>query len=211
MNSRIINLVTARHQQVQELLPWYVMDTLEADQRKMIDEHLAECDLCRRELDWQHQLRAAHDEPLPDGDVENALARLHASVPALQQISPNTSTGVSRRPWLYLALAAQLIVICGLGAMLLLDRAQPAGYHALGRPGAAQATARLVVMFDPQASEARIREALQQSHTRIIDGPTVNGAYVVAVAPKDVEQAIVTLRSKDSVKLVQRLDAGTIR
>lgn len=209
MSSHVINLINAKHQQVQELLPWYVMDTLDADEREVIDRHLVECDLCRRELDWQRQMRAAHDEPMPDYDVENALARLHARVPAIRTGTKSAADpGPRSKTWLYWALAAQLLVICGLASWILLNRTQAPDYHALSSPGAAQADARLVVMFAPQTTEAQLRESLRLSRARIVDGPTVNGAYVLAVPSANAQRALTRLKRQSFVTLVQMLDPG---
>jgi len=206
MTDQVINLLNVRHQQVLELLPWYVMDALDTDERIMIERHLGECDLCRRELDWQQQLRAAHDEPLPDCDVDGALSRLHAREPELQAAkNPSSPAARPQRRWLYRAMAAQLVVIFGLGALVMLDHTRPLSYHALAGSGEAQASARLVVMFTAQTTVTEMRETLRRSRARIVDGPTVNGAYVLAVAPSDEKRAIEKMRSSHSVKLVQSL------
>ena len=40
-----------RHEAVQELLPWYLNDTLEADERTDVERHLQSCPECRDELE----------------------------------------------------------------------------------------------------------------------------------------------------------------
>src|SRR5258708_21310213 len=47
------------HENVWLLLPWYVNGTLEAAERRLVDEHLVGCALCREELGRCRGLSAA--------------------------------------------------------------------------------------------------------------------------------------------------------
>ncbi|MGA9335240.1 MAG: hypothetical protein WBV39_13255, partial [Rudaea sp.] len=174
-----------------------------------VARHVADCPACQREIQWQQQLRAAHDEAVPEYDVDAAFAsmqrRLRASAAPAAQAPARKGP---RQPWVAWAIAAQFIVIVGLAAALALGDRPGATYHALGSPGAAQAAGRLVVVFAPQTTEQEMRRILQHSGTRIVDGPTATGAYVVAVSPAGVEHALDTLRAERSVHLVQALDAA---
>jgi anti-sigma factor RsiW len=48
--AEIIRLRGSPHEQAQQLLPWYVNGTLEADEAALVEAHLAECAECRADL-----------------------------------------------------------------------------------------------------------------------------------------------------------------
>jgi hypothetical protein len=211
MNTPVVNLGSSTHHAVQDLLPWFVMGTLDDEDRSLVDEHMRTCLICQREVQWHERLRAAHDEPVPAFDAERAFAALRARMNASSPVAARSSPSRERSwdwPWMKWALAAQFVLIIGLGITLALSRSEPTTYHALGQPGGAQAGARLVVVFAPQASEEEMRRILQQSGTRIVDGPTATDAYILAVAPENAEHALQALRAERSVHLVQALGAG---
>jgi hypothetical protein len=219
MSARIVNLGSPAHQNAQDLLAWFVMGTLDDVERAMVDEHVRGCAVCQRDVAWHQQLREANNEPAPVRDVDRAFAALRARLPAPSVASARSGRMASDRnwlnwvrPWSGWALALQTLVILGLASVLWFGSArfgssEPAQFHALGRAGAALTTARLVVVFAPQASAAEMRRVLLASRTRIVDGPTAADAYILAVAPDHAEQAMQQLRAEHSVLLIQSLDA----
>jgi len=214
MTSRIASFGSSVHHTVQELLPWFVMGTLDEDDHVMVEAHVRACLICQRELEWQEQLRAAHDDHVPAFDVDRALAALRqriansAPAPAPRFAAWQTFW---RRPWMQWALAAQFAVIVALGAVTVSVYRDAPVYHALGQPGViANGTARLVVVFAPQASEAQIRGILRRSGTRIVDGPTSTDAYVLAAAPEGAQHALDVLRAEGAVQLAQSLTTGEV-
>lgn len=84
MNGRVFRMDIPAHQAVQELLPWYATSQLAPEDAERVQEHLLGCAQCRRELEWERDVRAeaaASADALPEGvDMERALARL---LPAL--------------------------------------------------------------------------------------------------------------------------------
>lgn len=208
MSTRLINLQPAEHGVVFELLPWLVMGTLDADDHARVVRHVEACAACRHEIEWQRQLRAAHDEPLPAYDVDAAFASMQRRLHTTAAAPARRAARRWRRPWFEWAIAAQFVIIAGLVAVLAFNHRAVNVYHTLGGPGAAQASGRLVVVFAPQTTEQEMRRILQHSGARIVDGPTTTGAYIVAVATTDAAHALDTLRAERSVHLVQELDAG---
>jgi hypothetical protein len=207
MTSRIASFGSNVHLTMQELLPWFVMGALDEDDHAMVEAHVRTCLICQRELEWQEQLRAAHDDRVPAFDVDQALAKLKMRIANSAPRAPRFAAlqFLWRRPWTQWALAAQFAVIVALGVAISVHKEAPV-YQALGQPGAAaQATARLVVVFAPQATEAEIRGILQRSGTRIVDGPTSTDAYVLAAAPEGAQHALEVLRAERSVQLAQSL------
>jgi hypothetical protein len=119
----------------------------------------------------------------------------------------DTFDGGGWRNW---ALAAQCVVIAGLGVLLWPavggpDAAAPA-YRALG--SGAVAAPDVVVMFQPDARLEPVQRVLQASGARIVDGPTVTGAYLVDVDAARMPQLLAALRADPAVRLAEPLGAG---
>ena len=221
MTANIVNLGSPTHQNVQDLLPWFVMQTLDDGDRAIVDEHLQTCAACRRDVELHQHLREAHNDPMPERNVDRAFAALRTRLPATaaRPISPTSWLQFVRdrwqlqRPWVGWAMALQSVVILGLAVALVPSSSKSGAegtglFHALSRPSASIATTRLVVVFAPQATAADMRRVLLASRTRIVDGPTAADAYILSVAPEHVEQALQLLRAEHSVLMIQSLDAG---
>jgi hypothetical protein len=118
--------------------------------------------------------------------------------------------------WLRGAVAAPCALLLALGGAWF-AREQPAPYRTLGDipasvPGSMDA--RLVVVFEPGASQARTQELLHASQARIIDGPNDVGAYVLAVPAARAASVRDALRAAPGVTLVESLEpepAPTVR
>ena len=216
MTSRIASFGPTAHHTVQELLPWFVMGALDEHDHATVEAHLRICLICQRELEWQEQLREANDDRVPRFDVDRALAALRRRIANSAPARPRFASwqNLSRRPWTQWALAAQFVVIVALGAVAVSARKDVAVdtpvFTALAQRGAAQGTARLVVVFAPRATEEEIRAILRRSGTRIVDGPTATDAYVLAAATQDAQHALAVLRAEGSVQLAQSLTTGEV-
>jgi len=211
MSPRLVNLGPSAHQKVQDLLPWYVMESLDERDRALVDEHLAACLICQRDVEWHYELRSAHDEAVPPFDVERALASVNARVSEAKSGQRRSdSPRASRASWIGWAIAAQVAVIaCFIAVTKLPESASPATYHALGHAAASDASSRLLVVFAPQVTEAEMRRILHDSGTRIVDGPTATDAYVLNVPAQRAHVALLALRAERSVTLVESLDQET--
>lgn len=217
MSANVVNLGSPTHQNVEQLLPWFVMATLDADECALVESHIADCASCRRELEWHRQLRAAQAAPVAARDADRAFAALRARLPAP---APRVHAWDALRAWwqaqatpLQWVLALQPVLIVGLAMALVVGRGVPTTtsspqiYHALARP-AAESNGRLVIVFAPQTAQAEMRRVLLASGTRIVDGPTAADAYILAVAPERATQALQQLRAEPSVLMIQSLEAG---
>ncbi|HEU4375143.1 MAG TPA: zf-HC2 domain-containing protein, partial [Telluria sp.] len=103
------------HQAVQQMLPWLLAGTLDADEVALAEQHLGECAACRTDLAWQRKLRAA--APAADGafDADRAFAQL---LPRLGPQAPRTGTltrwrraAAANDAWLRWTAAAELAAI----------------------------------------------------------------------------------------------------
>lgn len=210
--AEIIRLRGSPHERAQQLLPWYVNGTLEADETAMVDAHLADCADCRADLASEQAL--ARDVAALPIDVEHAWStlndRIGAAGPPRRLAEPMPF--LRRKVAMGWALGGPLAAAAAVAfAVAIVPGApSPAGetYRALGsaptaRPGNA------LVMFRPDARDDDLRAALTKAGARVVDGPTASGAYVVRIAPDRRTQALAGLRATPQVALAEPIDPGS--
>lgn len=203
MNAHIFELDSSIHQKVQKLLPWAVLDKLPEDEQAMVSEHVAICAQCREELDWQRQLQAVQPAAGATPDMEGALARLTLRLDEFKPVA-------SQARWMRWAMAAQLLVIAGLGAGLAAQSMrEPQVYRLLGAvPAASTAEAHLIVVFQPGATEGQMRQALKAGEARVADGPTEANAWLLRVPAATQQASLAALRASGAVQMAEPLQTG---
>ena len=227
MNGRILRLGGDEHDIVQLLLPWVDGGHLDAAEAARVAAHLSGCARCQADLAWQRRLKelaaqapAAVDVSGASADVDRGWAALRGRLDAGAAAGRGRSSARPSRParpalpwwgglrWL---VALQSTVIVGLAALaaMMLPR-DDAAYRALGSPNRA-GDASIIVVFRPDASESQIRQALRDSDVRLVDGPTVTGAYLLSAAPARHAAALERLRHQSAVLRVESLEAGPAR
>jgi hypothetical protein len=212
MNRHVIHPDQVTHQSVQHLLPWLLAGTLDSADIALIEPHLQTCARCRADLDWQRQVRAAAPPPDAGFDADRALAQL---LPRLGPQAPRSGlldrwrqAVAANSAWLRWTAVAQLAAIGALSIMLIRPASNSGDYRALGAAASAQ-RGNVVLMFKPDTTEREMRRILQASAARVIDGPTVTGAYVLALpAAQASPAALARLRAESAVTLAQPLAAG---
>jgi anti-sigma-K factor RskA len=216
MSGRVLRFEGSAHTEAQRLLPWFVNGTLKDEELARTERHLGECADCRREADGLRQLQAAFTDTAPSADATQSFLRLRRRIEAsaarpLPRLNSMRRTWGSASPWMRWAIAAQFAAIMVLGGLLFVDDRPTASYRTLGDPtasgqGATSASPdKLVVVFDPQISEAQMRRLLRASGARIVDGPTDTGAYVLVVPARRAATVREALQAAPGVTLVERL------
>ena len=222
MNGRILPFEARRHEEAERLLPWLVTDRLDDEEQAWVEQHVAGCSDCRRELEALRVLQAAcrqSDNRSVDarragresGDVDRGWRRLRArlqpSRPAREPLRQALHRQWRQGPaWWGWAVAAQALTIVVLAIALWRQPAAPAAYRALGATPSAT-TGNLVIVFDPHLDELRMRRLLRASEARIVDGPNDAGAYVLEVPAARLSTVRDALRAAPGVTLVATLDA----
>jgi hypothetical protein len=207
-----------RHDEAEELLPWYATGQLDELDRTRIERHLSECAQCREQVAVERRLVQELRSFSPE--VESGWARVRAKIALpLEHAKPTRPTrsighsagellGRLKRP-VVLRLAVAQVAFASLAAGLLIWLSQPA-YHALGSPPAS-GSANLIVMFRADATEQDMRDALRTANASIVSGPTAAGAYLLHVPAQQRRTAAMRLQSDDMVQLAQPIDGGTSR
>jgi hypothetical protein len=149
--------------------------------------------------------------PDPGLDLERALGSMH------EQLVAEPSRRALPRPaspaaWWRFGVAVQLTAILALGVTALYQLATSradddvAAYRGLADP-VPRTSGDALVVFDPDASEAQVRSALQRRGARIVDGPTAAGAYVVRFDAAADAARLAALRSEAVIVRVEALSA----
>lgn len=188
----------SRDFEVEQMLPWYVNGTLTADERQIVEAYLAQVPEAQDEVAFLRRLRDEVKATQPATTPgEFGLKRLQRQIEQ-ERVSRWRGAGF----WRAAAVAAALVVLVQ-GAVLFETWRSGDDFIVAGT-GERSAVV-LQLTFDPQATEAEIREALQAVDAHLVSGPGALGVYRVAlegVAPADeaaIQQAVSTLRGFGSV------------
>ena len=202
----IVRLHDDGDREVQELLPWYVTGQLEPDEHARVGAHVETCPEFQVGVRFQERLRAEIAR-LPF-EVEEGWAKMKRQLEAEGRALPAGAAAV-RAPtfgahWLGWGIAAAMTMAVGVS---LVPKAPPqnATYQTLGAKPVAQ-PGNLVVIFRPDTTESALREMLNASQTRLVDGPTAADAYVLRAPAATRDAVVATLRANRNVVLAQPID-----
>lgn len=197
MSGTIFELENTTHQRVQKLLAFE--GTLGRAERELVEQHAVACAQCRDDLAWQRKLKGIEPAAGAHADMDAALARL------MPQLTPQQARGPRTGRWMGWAIAAQLLLIAGLGVQLLGEEPE---YRLLAAPAQTGAQANIIVRFAANASEQQIRTVLRQHGARVVDGPTAGDAWLLRVAPDQVEGAARSLRGEPALRMAEPLQVA---
>lgn len=205
---------------VEELLPWYVNETLDAAQRRLVDTHVAGCANCRAALALEH--RMAESMRTPQDNVEVSPHAAWQKLQAQLDAEPRTVAKQSRKFlrsgfWpvaTNVALVAQAAAIAVLGFALyrVYERPAPLYQTLLTADETLRLNGALVrIAFDSKMDAETVLALAERVNGRIVGGPTANNVYTLAFATQqvaqtpeaDVQDQIDWLRTQPHVVLVE--------
>ncbi len=198
-----------KHQEIIELLPWYVNGTLSQMERSTVVQHLAEgCQECGKEVASLTAMRklvvtVGDDAPGPSPHLLNgALAQIEdyertrlqqaRSKPSQSWMSTLRESWWPKTPvFARMALAAQMALLLVVGTVAVYQHNHPETiYKTESGPSVAQQDKAMIsVVFNEKASERDIRQTLEEIHGTIVEGPTAQGSYTVQL-PIHPEQTV---------------------
>lgn len=185
----------------EELLPWYVNQTLSASEHDAVKAHLEHCVRCQQEVTWlqkvRNEVKASPFRPPGELGLRRLMHRVQTvkEAPARQQ--------VRRSGWWRpaLAIAASLVIVLQAG-LLLRSWFGPAPVRLLSDTPANGVI--LQVTFSPTTTELQFREILNAIHGTIVGGPGALGVYRIRLAISHentgaIEKALAQLKAQENI------------
>jgi hypothetical protein len=213
VKARILPLDSDEHRVAQELLPWLVNGTLEADEAAQVTAHVAQCARCQADVASQASLRSvAVDDVSRESSVERGWAAMRRRLDRAAPEAARRAPAKGRSWWmqgLQIAFAVQAVVVLVLAVALVGESSRGEPYRALGAaPSAVEANA--LAVFRADATEQQMRAALRATGARIVGGPTVTDAYLLRLSDPSAP-ALARLRAQPGVLRVESLQGEAAR
>jgi hypothetical protein len=205
------------HAEVAALIPWYVNATLNEQDRNSVEAHLSLCGACRDDLAVERQVFAevAADsaiEYMPVASLNRLRARLDAD-PA-DSADPEMAPLPHRRrrslSWQGLMAASVALMAVAVGLMAA-DRwmqfhvaTTSPSFHTVTSPAPRAADEAIRAVFSPTITLVELQAILDESHLRIVSGPTEAGVYSLALTTaRPVNESLAMLRQHSTVRFAE--------
>lgn len=212
-----------QHDDVWDLLPWYVNDGLSRQESAEVDAHLRDCPTCQSEVERCKNEYASVKSNERESWAPSAahFAKVIENVDAFEkraaQSNPPAGWLAKWFPWLSntpgparFTLGLQGALVLALGSTLFYQALVPTdGYRTLSNPGAQTQGARiqLRVVFADDITEKQLRELLLSIDSQMIDGPSPLGVYSIALSENSnsnsAAHALAALRANAKVRLAE--------
>ena len=187
--------MTSENTHPEELLPWYVNQTLGPAEREYVESHLAQCEHCRDEVALMRKMRAQIKQSHVTASNEFGLERLKRDIRREQRPT------IGNPAWLRPALAAGVLLIMVQSALLINYWPESSGLVPLGEQYNGVV---LQVRFVATATEAEISGTLREIDATLVDGPSSLGIYRLKLnidpnKPQLIGERVHALRAKKTV------------
>ena len=215
----------SKHQQVAQLLPWYVNQTLHSDERDLVEAHLKSCLVCRKEITSLQKLSASVQQSEAMDALEHAAllqlkSRIHKTARPGRTKAPVFSRLAGFRQWIAkidltrlplqypgAVFTALLLLTVSLTLPGLFDVRSLSGsrYHTLSSTKSmAPSTNEIRVVFSSDITPEQIARILASVKGEIISKPTAQGVYRVrigdeAMTHNEILQTVSMLRKNSRV------------
>lgn len=220
----------SEHDSVDALLPWYVNGTLSPEEDSRVEQHTETCLQCRTAITELQSLQHVVQHSTDIGLVERKSLQ-----GVLSRIDPLPVESVARRHesfakkintfwsdfmtlpggWRYTVVAQFLLLALVLG--ITFDRPSMAPeFTTLSTPAenTKHKNVQIRVVFAEDVLLRDIRHLLVDAQTRIVDGPTPSGVYMLETvyAPNEVLQDVLDRwRNKALVRFVEPVSSVAVR
>lgn len=192
------------------LLPWYLTETLGPAERAQVHAHLERCADCQAELaslrEVREQVREAFTEPAvaPESARRRVMERVRRATVERHEASRRLALDRVAEFFRQLLIpkwapaGAMAVIALQLGVLLWAVR-EPESSSQISSRVVSTPTARVQVLFAPEAREVEIRLLLGEVRGQIVSGPAADGTYIVEVLASDdarVQAKLETLRAR---------------
>lgn len=209
------------HDDVWHVLPFYVNGTLRGPTRANVDQHLASCTECRKELVTQTQVRdTILREDVRQESAQTSFEQLWDRIREDEAVSeahgPNARGTMPKRPgarasnamkWLVAAIIVEGIGLVALSAMAWNQGLSTApDYRTLSTQSApSPRDGQIRAVFSPDLKLAELQGLLSSSKLSVVAGPTEAGVYTLTLddANATVDNALAHLRGNPSVRFAE--------
>ena len=204
-----------------EMLPWYVNGTLDADGRSWLEQTLEKHPELGDETKWMESLQKRMREAAPEVSAELGFDRLMARIRHERETTPAPRAASSAvqswmsvvrevferlriTPAMATAAAVVLVQFGVIGALLNQQGELESEFERFRSVTGGEIVTgpALEVVFKSDAMERDIREALVRVGGTLAGGPGQLGVYLVYVPAEEIEQAGAALRENPIVELV---------
>lgn len=196
--------------EIESLLDQYIDGSLPPAETGQVEEHLAGCENCRRDVEAIRALlaeaRAVPRSIMPENDLWGGIEARIQGAPRVAELSPRR-TGL--RPWMQLA-AAVLLLIAGATLATLYQRRVNPSQFALEQQRYTQATADLArkLADDPTQLSASTR-AVVERNLAIVDQAIKEAEDALSSDPGNTElEQMVLARYAQRLDLLKRATAA---
>jgi hypothetical protein len=210
--------VHAEHQELADLIPWFVNGTIGEFERQRVDAHLLACTVCRDELSLERRIyEGMAAKPGVEYMPAASLKRLHAALNGLSAAAmaaemPPVERRVSRQsvPWKGLAAASIGFVAVAI-TLMTADRwiqyrvrELPPNYHTVTTSALRAPDEVIRAVFAPTVTLVDLQAMLDEAQLRIISGPTEAGVYsLAATSDRSVSSSLALLRRHADVRFAE--------
>jgi anti-sigma factor RsiW len=215
--------LSGEHEEVFELLPWYLNGSIAETERQKVDEHVRTCATCRLQLARERDIYRAMSAESSLEYIPASFSRLQARLDALSADKPAspepavrlsaTHRGIPRRrglmPWPRLAAASLAILVLGSLGLGSADRwmhihSLPSEYRTVTSPAPRAPEEVIRAVFSPAITLVELQAILDEAQLRIISGPTEAGVYSLAAnSNRPVTVSLSQLRRHESVRFAE--------
>ena len=184
------------HQEVQELLPWFVNGTLNERDQSMVNEHLQGCNECSRDVGVLIETSKVFQTT--SGPSAESIDQARTAF--LQQLDDSIERKAYRstRRWAIPVAMAACLLIAALFIGPLSQRDE--SFRTLGNTVPSNGPV-IQLVFQPDTPEKSIRSLVLGDQGHIISGPTAQGVYRLELpADRDPQQVLERLQHHPDVK-----------
>jgi len=221
-----IDNTAAEHQEIGQLLPWFVNGRLSETDCQRVDAHLRVCEACTEELAAQQRIYGvmsvdAGVERMPVAGLNRLRTRIEsldeaAPAPAApdetaRRQAPAGSSSRQRRGAIAASIAATAV-----GALALLwnqheHRIAPANYYTVTTTAQQPADTVIRAVFAPTVTLSELQGLLDDAHLKIVSGPTEAGVYSLAMSgSQSVDWSLQRLRGHEVVRFAESVVPASV-
>lgn len=197
---------------IEALLPWYVTQTLDAEDHAAVEAHLAICSACRLALGEEQVLRDAIVElPLESDLAWHRFKQAKFDAPPRRSMQRWLLDAVVKRPGRAAGLAAmQAAVIVLVFGIATSNPFMSDEYRGLSSATFNAPNGNALVVFRPDTTEAELRRLLAGSQATIVGGPTATNGYILQMPQRARAKRIAALRGERAILLVHAIDGPVL-